>query len=154
MISVQASHNQLDRRKPWLCVLLLCFIVRAAIPTGFMPGTPTAGDAFSWITLCYGNAGSAQLLSLSQPNHAVHHSDHHSDHLQSTQHQPHQAHPQASHSWCAFAANLLHCPAAIANLLPDLQLKSITPPASHTPVLTRHIFRPQSPRAPPFSAFA
>lgn len=49
--------------------LALCLLFRAAIPAGFMPVLSDQGDAGgSFVQLCHGNSGSAQLLDMLEPS--------------------------------------------------------------------------------------
>jgi hypothetical protein len=163
MLSMHSIRNQLGQRRSWLCGLLLCVLFRAVIPAGFMPGAAVAGSLQSLIVLCYGDSGSAELLSLAEAppkhlpgisHHTGHHNDHHSGHHEKhpEEHQEHSDHADAKHSYCLFAG-------VGFNATGDTESLAVAAPIalSRHSVLPRNFssappFQLQFSRAPPISA--
>ncbi len=158
MLSMHSIRNQLGQRRSWLCGLLLCVLFRAMIPAGFM-----AGDLHSLIVLCYGDSGSAQLLSLAaspaksmdmsdmRQSDMAHHGGHHPVHEEA--HQKHDKHhASAEHSYCLFAGVGFNATGSTQNLETALP----TAPGPHALPLRNFFstppFRLQLSRAPPNSA--
>ena len=153
MVSMHAIRNQLRQRQSWLCWLLLCVLFRAVIPIGFMPGTAGTGNIGSLIALCYGDSGSAQLLSLSQPKHSphmAHHADHHVEHQQQHQ-QPeqHSKHKSADHSYCLFAGVVLNATGSVEHPVFDTHSTINQYIAPRPNFFAAHPFQLPFSRAPP-----
>jgi hypothetical protein len=157
MISVQVAHNQLHLRRLWLCWLLVCVLFRAIIPTGFMPGAGGGSDLYSWITLCYGNQDSAQLIALAEHHHGhhAHHGEHAEEHLSRSVPEPapeDHVHGSPDHAYCLFAGITFNGTAPAEEqelyLSRSARLSHIAAPV-HFP---EPLFPPQLPRAPPVSS--
>jgi hypothetical protein len=105
MITIADSYRACSRRS-WSYLLLVCLLFRAAIPVGFMPGAGGSASLSDWISFCYGNSGSAQLLALARTyeqnlgGHSGHHelsSHEHSLHEHGPHEHSHQHHAAAGH---------------------------------------------------------
>lgn len=143
MLSVRTTHDHVRRSRFWMRGLLLCVVFRALIPIGFM----ASSDPHAWITLCYGNTGSAQLLSLAEPedNHS-HHPDHHA-HTQTNEHNHEQT--VTEHSYCLFSSVSLNSPQLAASPVPIDPAKTTLPTSANQYLPQSHPFHLQFARAPP-----